>query len=124
MRERTANHVLAAQAQADRDAFSKLLDELQPHPLQRGEILGTPAGPTEFVHFVESGIVSLLATTQAGSSVEVALIGGEGVAGIAGALGTRPLPYRLMVQVPGLAYRVPRAVIREHIFSCSALHNC
>ena len=90
MRESTANHVLAALAEADRDAFSELLNELQPHPLQRGDVLGTPAAPTDYVYFVESGIVSLLATTRAGSSVEVALIGREGVAGIAGALGTRP----------------------------------
>ena len=31
--------------------------------------------------------------------------------------------YGLVVQLPGLAYRVPKAVIREHIFSCSALHE-
>jgi CRP-like cAMP-binding protein len=55
--------------------------------------------------------------------VEVALVGREGVAGIADTLGQQPLPYRLVVQLPGLAYRVPKGVIREHILSCSALHE-
>jgi CRP-like cAMP-binding protein len=33
------------------------------------------------------------------------------------------LPYRLVVQLPGLAYRAPKDLIREHILSCSALHE-
>ena len=86
-------------------------------------MLGHPRAVTDFSYFVESGVVSLVATTRSGSSVEVALIGREGVAGIADALGNQPLPYGLVVQLPGLAYRVPKAVIREHIFSCSALHE-
>jgi len=45
------------------------------------------------------------------------------VAGIADALGSRPLPYALVVQLPGLAYRAPKELIREHIFTCSALHE-
>jgi CRP-like cAMP-binding protein len=38
-------------------------------------------------------------------------------------LGHQPLPYRLTVQLPGLAHRVRKDVIREHILSCSALHE-
>jgi CRP-like cAMP-binding protein len=78
---------------------------------------------SDFLYFIESGVVSLVATTRTGNSVEVALIGREGVAGIADALGRQPLPYGLIVQLPGLAYRAPKALIREHILSCSALHE-
>jgi CRP-like cAMP-binding protein len=86
-------------------------------------MLGTPRVAAEFTYFVESGIVSLVASTRAGNSVEVAVVGREGVAGIADALGSQPLPYSLVVQLSGLAYRVPKHVIREHILSCSALHE-
>jgi CRP-like cAMP-binding protein len=86
-------------------------------------VLGTPRVMTDSIYFVESGIVSLVASTKTGSSVEVALIGREGVAGIADALGNQPLPYGLVVQIPGLAYRAPKSVIREHILTCSALHE-
>jgi CRP-like cAMP-binding protein len=86
-------------------------------------VLGTAREAAAFAYFVESGIVSLVASTRAGNSVEVALVGKEGVAGIADALGSRPLPYGLVVQLSGLAYRVPKSVIREHILSCSALHE-
>jgi CRP-like cAMP-binding protein len=121
--ERSGNHVLRELARSERTVFDELAKDLEPHVLQRGSVLGTPRVVTDFIYFVESGIVALVASTKAGSSVEVALIGKEGVAGIADALGKQPLPYGLVVQIAGLAYRVPKGVIREHILSCSALHE-
>jgi CRP-like cAMP-binding protein len=120
---RPENRLLRELATADRAVYLELVKELEPFPLQAGALLGPPRAVTEFSYFIESGIVALVASTRNGSSVEVALIGREGVAGIADALGSLPLPYGLVVQIPGLAYRVPKAVIREHIFSCSALHQ-
>ena len=123
MSERTRNDVLRELAQTDQEAFAQLMRDLEPHPMQRGDLLGTPRVVSEFLYFVDSGVVSLVANTRSGNSVEVALIGREGVAGIADALGNHPLPYSLVVQLPGLAYRAPKGLIREHIFSCSALHE-
>lgn len=123
MPERTRNDVLRELAQSDQRVFAQLMYDLQPYPLQRGDMLGTPRVAAEFIYFVDSGVVSLVASTRSGNSVEVALIGREGVAGIADALGNQPLPYSLVVQLPGLAYRAPKALIREHILSCSALHE-
>jgi len=121
--ERTRNEVLRELAQADQGVFAHLMRDLQPHPLQRGDLLGTPRALTDCAYFIDSGVVSLVANTRNGNSVEVALVGREGVAGIADALGNRPLPYALVVQLPGLAYRAPKELIREHILSCSALHE-
>jgi CRP-like cAMP-binding protein len=121
--EHTRNHVLRELAESDRSVFEQLAAEMEPHPLQRGSVLSPPRLVADYVYFIESGIVSLVASTRAGTSVEVALVGREGVAGIADALGYQPLPYGLVVQIPGLAHRVPKKLIREHILSCSALHE-
>ena len=64
---------------------------------------------------MDSGIVSLVGSTSGGNSVEVAIVGREGIAGAADVLGGRPLPYRLMVQLPGLAYRIRKDVVKEHV---------
>ena len=120
---RPENRLLKELANADRGVFAKLVRQMEPFALQSGAMLGLPRAISDSSYFIESGIVSLVASTKNGSSVEVALIGREGVAGIADALGNQPLPYGLVVQLPGLAYRVPKAVIREHILSCSALHE-
>jgi CRP-like cAMP-binding protein len=121
--ERIQNSVLADLAKSDRKVFQQLMQDLDPHPLQRGAILGSLRAHTDYAYFIESGVVSLVAHTKNGHSVEVALIGREGVAGIADALGGNALPYALIVQLPGLAYRAPKALIREHIMSCSTLHE-
>ena len=120
---RPENRLLRELAAADRGVFLRLVKHVEPFVLQSGALLGHPRTVSDFSYFIESGVVSLVATTRNGSSVEVALIGREGVAGITDALGNQPLPYGLVVQLPGFAYRVPKAVIREHIFSCSALHE-
>lgn len=121
--EPTRNEVLRELAQSHQGAFLQLMRDLEPHPLHRGDLLGSPRALTDFLYFIDSGVVSLVANTRSGNSVEVALVGREGVAGIADALGSRPLPYTLVVQLPGLAYRAPKELIREHIFTCSALHE-
>jgi CRP-like cAMP-binding protein len=121
--ERTRNGLLQRLAESDRTAFARLFDELEPLSLERSLVLGPARLRSEWVYFVESGIVSMVASTTAGQSVEVAVVGREGAAGVADALGGEPLPYRLLVQVPGMAYRAPRQVIRDHILSCSALHT-
>ena len=121
--DRTGNAVLRELARSEWRVFEELARDLEPHSLQRGDVLGAPRVVTDYLYFIEAGIVSLVASTKNGDSVEVALIGCEGVAGIADALGKQPLPYGLVVQLPGLAYRAPKALIREHILSCTALHE-
>jgi CRP-like cAMP-binding protein len=120
--ERTRNGLLQRLEVADRPAFGRLFDELEPLPLERSYVLGPARLRSEWVYFVESGIVSMVASTTAGQSVEVAVVGREGAAGLADALGGEPLPYQLVVQIPGMAYRAPRQIIRDHILSCSTLH--
>ncbi len=62
-------------------------------PVQRGAC-SVGAGPQRLAYFIDSGVVSLVAQTKNGSSVEVALVGREGVAGIADALGAIRCPTR------------------------------
>jgi CRP-like cAMP-binding protein len=121
--DRIHNSILIELAKTDRKVFQQLMQDLDPHPMQRGAMLGSARTHTEYAYFIDSGVVSLVAHTKNGSSVDVALVGREGVAGIADALGAHALPYGLVVQLPGLAYRAPKALIREHIMSCSALHE-
>src|SRR5512145_1198712 len=98
--ERARNLVLQELARADRAVFGRLVSDLEPHPLQRGAILGAPRLTSDIIYFIDSGVVSLLASTRAGHTVEVAAMGREGVAGITDALGQWPLPYGLIVQLP------------------------
>lgn len=117
------NRILREFARSSPDEFAKFSEVLEPTVLERGAVLGTARSKTESVYFVDSGIVSLVATTKAGHSLDVALIGNEGVTGVADALGQHALPYAWVVQLPGHAHRAPTAMLREHILSCTDLHS-
>src|SRR5687767_5153721 len=117
------NHLLKKLAAVDPDVYKRFVRELEPMPLERGALLTKARQRTKWVYFVESGIISLVAGTRHGQSLEVAIVGREGVAGFADALGRRRLPYRLTVQLPGVAYRVRTAVIEQHVYTCTAVHD-
>ena len=117
------NQILAEFQRVSPDTYERFVEALEQVPLKRGAALGLANTRTEFVYFVESGVVSLVASTRSGQTLEVAVVGREGVAGIADALGQHPFPYGWVVHLPGVAMRVPRRVVREHILSCSDLHG-
>ncbi|HET7220446.1 MAG TPA: Crp/Fnr family transcriptional regulator [Vicinamibacterales bacterium] len=121
--DRFRNRVLQHLARTSPAVHAQLVAQLEPIFLERGVVLGIARKRTESVYFLESGIVSLIASTRSGDSLEVAIVGREGVAGIADALGQRPLPYGWVVQLSGIAYRAPTDVVRDHILSCTALHE-
>jgi CRP-like cAMP-binding protein len=121
--EPARNQILRKFAQSNAESYARFAPAMEPVQLERGAVLGPAHVRTEFVYFVETGVVSLVASTQGGNSLEVAIVGREGVAGIADALGVHPLPYRWIVHVAGMAYRVPTSIIRDHIMSCSELHE-
>jgi len=121
--EPTQNRLLQHLASSDRAVYERLISDLQPVTMERGALLCAARERTEWIYFVDSGIVSLVAGTSTGRSLEVAIVGREGVAGFADALGNRRAPYRLTVQLPGLAYRVRTGLIKKHVMSCDALHE-
>lgn len=121
--ERTRNRVLGEFSRSSPEASSRFFAEMEAVSLERHAILATSRERAEYVYFVESGIVTLVASTRAGNSLGVAIVGRDGVVGISDALGRHPLPYGWVVQVPGYAHRVPTAVVRHHILSCTDLHE-
>ena len=89
------NLLLAEFARVSPDAYEKFLQDVDQVALKRGAVLGLANTATEFVYFVESGVVSLVASTRSGQSLEVAVVSREGVAGIAAmnqADGVHPTP--------------------------------
>src|ERR1700681_4847019 len=65
-----------------------------------------PGQPLEFVHFPNTGMVSLVIATQDGKTVEVGEVGREGFAGIQAAVGINKNQLREIVQIAGEGFRV------------------
>ena len=73
-----------------------------PHHLNLYE----PGQPLEFVHFPNTGMVSLVIATVDGKTVEVGEVGREGFAGIQAAVGMNRNQTREVVQIAGDGFRV------------------
>jgi CRP-like cAMP-binding protein len=97
------NHFLATLPPAD---FEQLRPYLRVVELKRHAVIHEANKPVDAVYFVESGVVSRVARTQADGVVEVAMVGRFGFVGLAVVLGTMVALHRTVVQIPGLALRI------------------
>lgn len=89
------------------------LSALRPHLVRtrmvNGQGLHEPGERIDSVYFFETGLASMVATAQdAGSGTEVGVIGPEGMVGLTVLLDPDATAFnRAMVQMPGVAYRMP-----------------
>jgi CRP-like cAMP-binding protein len=91
-------------------------------PLGRGEVIADAGQPARYVYFPTEGVLSLVGTTVGGSTVELAVVGNEGVASPSAILGTSFQPFRVVTQIPGRALRVPTDLVMQLMADCGDLH--
>jgi CRP-like cAMP-binding protein len=116
----SSNAILAG---LDRSESAVLESAAQSIPLHRGDVIAEAGQPALYVYFPTEGVVSLVGTTAAGGTVELAVVGNEGVASISSILGRNVLPFRVVAQVPGQALRIPTPVVANTVNACGALHH-
>lgn len=100
---RVGNKILLSIADKEYALIRPHLEFLSmPHHLSLYE----PGQPLEFVHFPNTGMVSLVIATLDGRTVEVGEVGREGFAGIQAAVGINRNQVREIVQIAGDGFRV------------------
>jgi len=90
-----------------------------PHHLSLYE----PGQPLEFVHFPNTGMVSLVIATEDGKTVEVGEVGREGFSGIQAAVGINRNEVREVVQIAGDGFRVRIGALQGVLQSAPALQR-
>lgn len=98
------NHLLAA---LPIEVKRRLLPRLEPVQLSLGQVLHEAGGALSHVYFPSDAIVSLLYVTESGASAEIAVVGNEGLVGIAVFMGGESTTSRAIVQSAGQALRLP-----------------
>src|SRR6266545_2942686 len=93
-----ANRLLAALPKKDYQALHHQLEEV---PLVFEEILYQPNVLISDVYFPNSGILSLLAGVNGRATLEVGLVGKEGMLGMSVFMGVNPSQNRVVVQGAG-----------------------
>src|SRR5690349_2050650 len=106
-------------------ASNRLLTALPPRQLRRlapdlervecqpGQVLADVDRPLHDIYFPESAVISVVAVYEDGGIIEMATIGREGCTGAQAVFGARISPSRLLVQIPGVATRMPRDVFMQ-----------
>ena len=106
------NSILRALSRKD---GQRLLARHEQVKLTYGDILCEPGKQLRHVYFPNSGVISLLTPVHGHPSVEVGLVGREGMAGVALLLGVGVSPVRMLVQGSGTAMRMKAAAFRHEI---------
>jgi CRP-like cAMP-binding protein len=90
--------------------------------LARGTVLYEAGERIREVYFPDDAMISYLSGTAEGESLEVSIIGPEGVVGIASILGDSTA-FRAVVQIPGCAYSMKRELLRKEFRRYEGLHR-
>ena len=99
------NSLLRALAPAD---YQKLMEHAVRVPLRLRQDLIEPGEPMRYVWFPQSGLLSIVNDMDDGkTSIEVGVIGREGMAGLPIFHGHKTQPCRILVQVAGEGTRIP-----------------
>ncbi len=107
------NHLLAA---LPAEEWERLRPRLELRPMPLGHVLYESGSRLRHVYFPTTSIISLLYVMENGSSAEIAIVGNEGIVGVALFMGGETTPSRGIVQSAGLAYRMPGKYLKEEFF--------
>jgi CRP-like cAMP-binding protein len=114
------NRLLAALPDSDWDRVRR---HLEPVFLSPGETLFEAGLPRHHAYFPTTAIVSIECPTADGASTEIALVGREGIVGIALFMGGQSRPSRGVVEAQGWAFRLAEHVLNEEFARGGALQH-
>lgn len=114
------NHLLAA---LPAEEYKRLAPNLEQVPMPLGHVLYESGSELHHVYFPTTSIVSLLYVMLDGASAEIAVVGNEGVIGVALFMGGETMPNRAVVQSAGHAYRLKGHLLKEEFNRSGGLQH-
>lgn len=95
------------------EVYARLDPHLMPVNLSLRQSIYKPYEPITHIYFPESAMISIVAISTEGVSVEVGVVGREGVTAIPALLGVDATPNESMAQIAGDALKICSTVARE-----------
>jgi CRP-like cAMP-binding protein len=115
-----ANRLLAA---LPANEYQRLLPELETVPLAFAQIIYSPGDTIRHIYFPSDSIVSLLAAEEHHASLEVGMIGNEGMTGVSVFMGVNTSRTLALVQGAGTALRMTAGALRKESNRLSYFHR-
>jgi CRP-like cAMP-binding protein len=117
---RAANRLLSALPAKE---YQRLLPELEDVNLIFADTLCEPGERIRYVYFPNDSIISLLASVGNHSTLEVGIVGSEGMVGIGVFMGVDVSRYQALVQGAGTAMRMKAAAFRREAQQPGSLYR-
>jgi CRP-like cAMP-binding protein len=114
------NEILLCLPRSEHDLVFSALEFAE---LPTRERLNETGQPIEHGYFVEGGLASVLSVMADGKSVEVGLTGKEGFVGLPLVVGLDTSAHRVVMQVAGAAFRIPRENLTRLLLKCPQLEK-
>lgn len=106
------NHLLNALPE---EVYARLKLHLERVEMSLGDVLYEADSASHHIYFPITSIVSLMYGMENGSSTEVAVVGNEGLVGIALFMGGETMPNRAVVESAGYGYRLKPRFLKEEV---------
>lgn len=115
-----ANRLLAALPAKE---YQRLLPQLEQVTLTFSEVIYEPGDTIRHVYFPTDSVISLLAAEGHHASLEVGMIGNEGMAGVSVFMGVEKSRTRALVQGAGACVRMESAALRKESNQVGSFHR-
>jgi CRP-like cAMP-binding protein len=103
--------------------YERLLPHLQNTSLSSHEVLHETGETVEYVYFPNDAIITLLSSVSRNSTVEVGLVGREGMVGVSILFGSKVTPYQVVALAPGGVMRMKAEVLKREFKRSSSLQD-
>jgi CRP-like cAMP-binding protein len=103
--------------------LARLQPHLEPCDLILGDEIHVPGERADHAYFPISGVISVIATMSDGASIEIGIIGSEGMFYVSLILGDDKPWHRAIVQLPGQALRIKAQRFRQEMQAEEAMRT-
>lgn len=114
------NHLLDALPAAE---YARLCSHMEQIQMPLGSVIYESGAELNYAYFPTTCIVSLLYVMANGASAEIAVVGNEGIVGVALFMGGGTMPNRAVVQSAGHAYRLRKQLLMQEFNQYGELHH-
>ncbi len=105
------------------EEYNLLRPHLEPMDLPQHLILHEPGEKIEFTYFLNEGMTSLVALSGDGRSVEVGIVGKEGMVGMSLTVGLRREMFRAIMQMSGSGVRIRSEIFQSVLLEAPILRS-
>ena len=112
------NRILSGLPEAE---ISRLAPHLSKVTLEQEQTLLD--GKIKYAYFMEEGLASVVAIVEDGTTVEIGVIGCDGIVGIPILLGAGSAPGRTFIQIAGSGFRIESKILKEEFERPSELRK-